>query len=1241
MLNIKKNILFKLTAIILINAFLCLDISWAANGNLKNLSTHLAPPLQINNSILKEHVAETINITQLKLPNDTRDISPHRSWTERLVDWLKKIYFSYFYDRTLASYLVDFPKDWLEANIDNDDEVLEIGCGSGHFTFYISQFCKHITGLDTNEILLNIAQNRKQDSKNVDLVKASALDMRFKDGSFSKVVSIRFFTMFSNREERDQLLKEYIRAVSSEGEILIAEPINAGRGRFSFSNKAEFEQFLTDNGLEAVIEEKNGYYLVQCKKSLAVQNLENALSRIEKDRTFTDQQKQEIQNILFTLFWSALPHFKAGANGNPVNHHTQVLENAVQIGLGEDFTYEEFKNAAILALLHDIGYAKLEGSRARIIQIRKKIEQRNSLKAKELAQNTIAFRLAHMKKAPEMIRELIQQLISTGILSATDVNVNLICGVVKAHDNPSIEQALVELRNMGVDTSLYEKGQFLFNFEGPFANASSFYRLITVWREADRLFMCTYQGIIADLEAAGIEITPEQIRARFKTNKERLEEEYRLYEKSGKDDGNFLGETLFRTETGHQMFLRAEEELEKEIAKNLPTIEGYLRSPYRSRYTGKLRQAVEAALGEEIGDIDSLGTDIQVLQFAPILLPIVKYLIQHDINLVIFPSKGADPIAKALEILLTQLKANNLFNKEIPEFQSWIITQKLNLTTIIWSLLTEAERVRLGFERDVYSLDSPEDLRLFLNDTKVVEYLREHRNVLIIDDIVETGVTLHKARCLLDSLAEVEAHFAALLKNSDSSTVTNAKLNEQFGIQLHTFGLGTRGRISFGREYLHGIVVSEWLPFEWTPNSLADGTGLSTSATGTLLKNLIKNRLPENLISKVDNESVLEQIIFYKLEQCLNQYGLRSKYLPPWKVQEQEEFLRSHLSDEMYNDILISVEEIFDNLYAELTNESSLLGELFSDYVKAKKLYQEVNVGVDLLLNEPLLMQLLAAYLDPQLKDNRETVEELQGKGLALSTFIVLAHRKFIAKREQENSFVPKQTLGTLSPVDTTQNTPLNVHDIINGHVPLEEIQVIGIDMDGTLVPYWGIIGEDNLDAFLNLLEVGYKLRIITGGNIFNVKGQVLFAIPKDKQGLLKNLVLYTISSEPGYHKFIYDEKMGDFVEEHTENLEDKAAAVIDAAADIYIGDEFWSGGNDRLVLKVENITIVRVTNPNQTGELMRYLASQSFMEDGERKDTPDGCRQQGEKPMQKLMSLLPLLEGVGLNTVLAVEQAI
>ncbi|MFH1777155.1 MAG: hypothetical protein ABH952_06340 [Candidatus Omnitrophota bacterium] len=48
--NLTRTIWFRLTAIILVNAFLCLDIAWAAVGSLKSLHTHLAPAIRLDNT---------------------------------------------------------------------------------------------------------------------------------------------------------------------------------------------------------------------------------------------------------------------------------------------------------------------------------------------------------------------------------------------------------------------------------------------------------------------------------------------------------------------------------------------------------------------------------------------------------------------------------------------------------------------------------------------------------------------------------------------------------------------------------------------------------------------------------------------------------------------------------------------------------------------------------------------------------------------------------------------------------------------------------------------------------------------------------------------------------------------------------------------------------------------------------------------------------------------------------------
>ncbi|MFH1777822.1 MAG: hypothetical protein ABH952_09745 [Candidatus Omnitrophota bacterium] len=60
--KLKQHILFKLISMVLIHAFFCSDLSWAAGGNLKSLSTHLAPPLKIVNSDFAKQIGGVVTV---------------------------------------------------------------------------------------------------------------------------------------------------------------------------------------------------------------------------------------------------------------------------------------------------------------------------------------------------------------------------------------------------------------------------------------------------------------------------------------------------------------------------------------------------------------------------------------------------------------------------------------------------------------------------------------------------------------------------------------------------------------------------------------------------------------------------------------------------------------------------------------------------------------------------------------------------------------------------------------------------------------------------------------------------------------------------------------------------------------------------------------------------------------------------------------------------------------------------
>ncbi|MFH1777039.1 MAG: hypothetical protein ABH952_05715 [Candidatus Omnitrophota bacterium] len=67
--NLTRTIWFRVITIILVNVFfLCLDISWADSGNLRSLSSHLAPPLKLDQTDFKKTVLKPVNSTSLVVP---------------------------------------------------------------------------------------------------------------------------------------------------------------------------------------------------------------------------------------------------------------------------------------------------------------------------------------------------------------------------------------------------------------------------------------------------------------------------------------------------------------------------------------------------------------------------------------------------------------------------------------------------------------------------------------------------------------------------------------------------------------------------------------------------------------------------------------------------------------------------------------------------------------------------------------------------------------------------------------------------------------------------------------------------------------------------------------------------------------------------------------------------------------------------------------------------------------------
>lgn len=133
-----------------------------------------------------------------------------------------------FYDfiTTLSGCGKSFQRKVLDhTSIQNNERVLDIGCGSGTLALMIK--IKHprsyVVGVDPDKKILNIA--RKKLAKNnvrIQLIQAFAEKLPFDDLSFDVVVSALTFHHLPT-EIKKQALREIYRVLKSDGRLLLVD----------------------------------------------------------------------------------------------------------------------------------------------------------------------------------------------------------------------------------------------------------------------------------------------------------------------------------------------------------------------------------------------------------------------------------------------------------------------------------------------------------------------------------------------------------------------------------------------------------------------------------------------------------------------------------------------------------------------------------------------------------------------------------------------------------------------------------------------------------------------------------------------------------------------------------------------------------------------------------------------------------------------------------------------------------
>jgi len=104
----------------------------------------------------------------------------------------------------------------------NGKRLLEVGCGTGHWSRFFSEYGFEVTGVDTSERMINIARNKNIPNTSFQI--ADGHHLPFKNGSFNITAAITALEFVSDAEA---VIREMIRCTRQPRGQLLVGVLNA------------------------------------------------------------------------------------------------------------------------------------------------------------------------------------------------------------------------------------------------------------------------------------------------------------------------------------------------------------------------------------------------------------------------------------------------------------------------------------------------------------------------------------------------------------------------------------------------------------------------------------------------------------------------------------------------------------------------------------------------------------------------------------------------------------------------------------------------------------------------------------------------------------------------------------------------------------------------------------------------------------------------------------------------------
>lgn len=137
-----------------------------------------------------------------------------------------------------------------------EDDLLEVGCGNGHFLKKYASHVRSVAGLDLSELSVKMAKEKHKDrikSGTAEFVQGEASQLPWEDGKFSVVITMGSFIAFPKPLES---LKEMHRVLRPGGRALVSIEWNAEDGLDHTKEIKGYGMWLwTEDDVRAVMKE--------------------------------------------------------------------------------------------------------------------------------------------------------------------------------------------------------------------------------------------------------------------------------------------------------------------------------------------------------------------------------------------------------------------------------------------------------------------------------------------------------------------------------------------------------------------------------------------------------------------------------------------------------------------------------------------------------------------------------------------------------------------------------------------------------------------------------------------------------------------------------------------------------------------------------------------------------------------------------------------------------------------------